>query len=86
MMLPYLVSVKSSLRPILTQTSSRLVTLLSNMDKTRHIANAVHTVARHNAHPTLEAVHVCSRILSYISVTESLGLTFILVIENNLHL
>jgi len=40
------------------------------------ITYAVHSVARHNAHPTLEAVHACSRILSYIYVTKSLGLTF----------
>jgi hypothetical protein len=37
---------------------------------------AVHTVAKHSNHPTLETVHACNRILSYIEHTQHLGLTF----------
>jgi hypothetical protein len=40
------------------------------------ITYAVHLVARHCVHPTLAAVHACSRILTYISNTTKLGLTF----------
>ncbi len=37
---------------------------------------AVHTVANHSYHPTLESVHACNRILNYIDHTQHLGLTF----------
>ena len=40
------------------------------------ITYAVHLVAKHCVQPTLEAIHACNRILSYISLTRSLGLTF----------
>jgi hypothetical protein len=40
------------------------------------ITFAVHTVAKHSMHPTLEAVHACNRILNYIEHTQHLGLTF----------
>ena len=40
------------------------------------ITYAVHLVAKHCVHPTLEAVHACNRILSYISNTKHLGLEF----------
>jgi hypothetical protein len=32
------------------------------------ITYAVHSVAKHRAHPTLEVVHACSKILGYIRV------------------
>ena len=40
------------------------------------ITYAVHLVAKHCVHPTLEAIHACNRILSYISMTKHLGLIF----------
>jgi len=41
-----------------------------------NITYAVHLVAKHCVQPTLEAIHACNRILSYISLTRRLGLTF----------
>jgi hypothetical protein len=40
------------------------------------ITFAVHLVAKHCVHPTLDAVNSCNRILSYITQTKSLGLQF----------
>jgi hypothetical protein len=40
------------------------------------IAYAVHSVAKHCANPTLEAIHACRRILGYIKHTLDLGLSF----------
>jgi hypothetical protein len=40
------------------------------------ITYAVHLVAKHCVHPTLESVAACNKILSYISQTKQLGLEF----------
>ena len=40
------------------------------------ICFAVHRVAKFSMHPTLESVHACKRILSYIQCTKQLGLSF----------
>jgi len=40
------------------------------------ITYAVHLVAKHCVHPTLQAVDACGRILSYLSQTKQLGLEF----------